>query len=1543
MAVVVPGPPALAGELALFHTTDPLLSNSPVLVFSGPSASTGATSSRIQIHVFTPAGIGSYARLAVAPNSPFWSAVDSLPRDAKGDEVCRGIAFGLKKYFAELPEAVKKTWCTQVKAPSTGMLFGDQHVAVLATRMQKVENTDEVIQVIAQAFAEQRLSWMDVDVILPPGSIKETTNRSDSVGSEDVSEEADVLHQRYGRYAGLVASLGDTTFMPTSKLKRAPSRATSVGRSATFLKPQKENVRKQLCELVDTEESYVDRVQELRDISGSLGADLKETAKYQLHSVFPETISGILDINTRFLEAMRTLLDSTEASALADIEITPDTQISAPQIRKDLLEDAQGIVAFAKCLCEWLPQFAEPYGPYLKAQADSSQLLRGLFRSTDTALTAALQEIGEQKLTSLLIEPVQRLPRYNLYIDSITKQLPARHPAIKHLLKARDMITDICAEDDAGAESAAMEEKLRLRVPDWPTDCHLTGRLVSVVECTSLAPPFAPKGCDAERSLLLLFTDGLILLDRQGEGGISARALQTELEAGAMAPQPLATKASSLNFVRRVRLGALECTEANSGKILQLYTRFELDPTAKPVQQPVVDACHVLRLEGSYDGKSARLAEEIHKAKIEARFGEAERESSKWEVRSSDASADHSSLLSAVYEDSIPDFVAARQSCAATRVLIDIDKHSLRPRAGQNGIHTVVAISPLKDGLWRMTIDSVDGAASREHVPVSDLIRVLSKRLATLAAARFAIECPVMTACLLGKYGETVASIDLHFQADEAEDESLTEDRERIKRPKSPRKLLTSFLGSTGPGGHPPVVLKKDLPPLPPPTQVRRSTVSTPNISKPPSRENRPSTSHANSSLRPMDQLSSPRKRLEDTLRTYILALKARKGNIVGRSLKMRATADELAVNELYNGLLEDPNMMVMAAQATVDVLFAAFEKFLNIAWREQVGQVLPYAVLQNIQSKATSLFPVDFDEYFRSALGALAPQNRRAFKAIMELLEDLLDGTGNDGDRGTLTAAFAEVLVTEGNPHEFIALIDRFVEDTDTYFGETLEEALKPGEGTGSLHKRARSVNSASLSSNTSSLRKKFGFGNLTRTNSKSEEESKVASVWRTLSKSTRGEASPGNSLTRTTLHRSQSTDLGSHVALLRPSSQEGPTLKPSPIEDKPSLTGPASTHNLGLSTIGEHPSFIPTGPPRKKRRSSLSDLKAAENTQQPPSWMSPPSSARRPPPLERATSDDKELPNSPRPSTPSSKGGSGRLGSPVRETPRSRLPSSFRKENSPGPNKALGVIEPLRPKSAGKPFDDVIITTRPTTGIPTLAPKSGLPTKALSPSPRVGLSERAGAGNIVKPASSSSEKHTRPRALTTPDSGTPRKLRMQSPQKLRERLQNEQVALSAAQTSLQDELSKIGDELTATPSRIGTVQRPKTPNARLGLGGQPSTMDLAQRVLKMEGQLVKQVDELKARLDGVQADMSSSLTVSENKCKKLDELYREAHGENDALYTRFNDELGRILKAVKGGEGVEELKKKLKESQEEAAKLRRETSRLKRENVGLRAQLKE
>lgn len=46
-----------------------------------------------------------------------------------------------------------------------------------------------------------------------------------------------------------------------------------------------------------------------------------------------------------------------------------------------------------------------------------------------------------------------------------------------------------------------------------------------------------------------------------------------------------------------------------------------------------------------------------------------------------------------------------------------------------------------------------------------------------------------------------------------------------------------------------------------------------------------------------------------------------------------------------------------------------------------------------------------------------------------------LLDASGNDGDRGALIASFAEALVSDGNPHNYINLFDRIVDDYETFF----------------------------------------------------------------------------------------------------------------------------------------------------------------------------------------------------------------------------------------------------------------------------------------------------------------------------------------------------------------------------------------------------------------------------------------------------------------------------------------------------------------------------
>ena len=157
---------------------------------------------------------------------------------------------------------------------------------------------------------------------------------------------------------------------------------------------------------------------------------------------------------------------------------------------------------------------------------------------------------------------------------------------------------------------------------------------------------------------------------------------------------------------------------------------------------------------------------------------------------------------------------------------------------------------------------------------------------------------------------------------------------------------------------------------------------------------------------------------------------------------------------------------------------------------------------------------------------------------------------------------------------------------------------------------------------------------------------------------------------------------------------------------------------------------------------------------------------------------------------------------------------------------------------------------------------------------------------------------------------------------------MQNEKKAIEEAGPSLQAELSKIGHELSAL-----NLSRPAQ---------RPDVTSLSNRVKSLETKLSKLVADLSARSASISSDIETSLLVSEKKSKSLDELYREANAENEALYERFNDELGKVLKAVKGGQGVEEMRMKMKEAQDDAARLKKENMRLKRENLGLKSQLR-
>ena len=180
-----------------------------------------------------------------------------------------------------------------------------------------------------------------------------------------------------------------------------------------------------------------------------------------------------------------------------------------------------------------------------------------------------------------------------------------------------------------------------------------------------------------------------------------------------------------------------------------------------------------------------------------------------------------------------------------------------------------------------------------------------------------------------------------------------------------------------------------------------------------------------------------------------------------------------------------------------------------------------------------------------------------------------------------------------------------------------------------------------------------------------------------------------------------------------------------------------------------------------------------------------------------------------------------------------------------------------------------------------------------------------------------------------------------MQSPQKLRERLQNEHKAFENADTSLQAELAKIGEEIkkstrntaSASPSKIHRTSQATLPDMNV----------LEETLSALASKHSTLMANLTGRLDGLGSDINSSLQVSEARAKKLDDLFRVASAENEALYGKFNEELAKLVGKIRGGDGVGELKRRMKESEEENMRLRKENGRLRREVVGLRAQLKD
>lgn len=721
-------------QLSLYHAVDPFLAS--ILIFHGPVATANSTvsSSRIQVHIFSPAGFQSYPRITVSPAAPIYAAVNYLPREKQGDEVCRGLAVGLLKYFSDLPEPVKNSLMMIAKSEKQGArlpkLFDETHAADLANKMQKVEDSSDVVHALKDAYKERKIPWIDLDVILPSGTIQPGQNMDESEVDMGLRESS---FDQYGKYSSVVQLLGAPVFLPTSKLRRAPSQPTNLSKSKLFSKSQKEALRLSMCEMVDTEERYVAKlydlvhnvVEEFRQKARSKTPSSDSPDEASLAQLFPPCMNDILETNMGFLDAIRQILDETEQEAIADIAADTDLGSAANRgagRKKDLI----GALAFAHSLQEWFPKFSQPYADYMRAHNGFSQILNNFLKDNDSSFSKRVYETGEQKLRSLLMEPVQRLPRYSLLIDAMTNSLPSMHPAVRSLLKARDIIKEICSLDSpAQNDHSRTLKRLQNYVTAWPPSVLPTGRLITTVDFYEISPPYRIDS-SATRSgagIMLLYQDCLVMLSKSPESSITARSLSAELDlpsAGSDGSLPT----TELNFSRSIDIGHVRCSQSNCGRMMYLTPADSLLRNQRTRRR---ETLHALELKGTYEGKANRLIEEVTKARIEGRFTEKERESGKWALLSPNDTYGNLGILASVFEE---DESGSRTMSRSANIRVVFDKpKSISQKAMEDpNVEAVVSISLHSGGRYKLDVDSVVGISSTDTVEAGDFMSVLSKR-----------------------------------------------------------------------------------------------------------------------------------------------------------------------------------------------------------------------------------------------------------------------------------------------------------------------------------------------------------------------------------------------------------------------------------------------------------------------------------------------------------------------------------------------------------------------------------------------------------------------------------------------------------------------------------------------------------------------------------------------------------------------------------------------------------------------------------------------
>ncbi|KAI5805014.1 hypothetical protein EDC01DRAFT_354531 [Geopyxis carbonaria] len=913
----------------------------------------------------------------------------------------------------------------------------------------------------------------------------------------------------------LLERLGEHANLPRSGLRRAASKAAKPRPP----REREEALGRELEELRTTEENYVAKLGELNALRKSGG----------LEALFPPCLERIEKVNARFLEEIR-------AGGLEDV---------------------------ARVCVRRFPEFRRPYGEYMRASAGFPEVLARWLKDRHSSFARRVQATGEQRLRSLTIEPVQRLPRYSLLIDNIVGLLEPGDASVALLNEARDTITAICSlQKSEKDERSATTRRLQAIVINWPVGLQPKGRLITAVDFNDIAPPYNEASSDAVSSILLLFPDCVAVLRRPKSTSMAARGVMAELDrpGGAVTTTGSGSKKDGLGhdlqFAGWTDIANVRTATSDRGAHLWLT----ITDTLKDAWEYRTAANNVRKMQllNQYEGRAAKVEEEFVKARLERRCST----SAKGIAGLREARHSGLAIWSCIWDS--PAAYAAEPHRSSTVIYLDgRSGRELMSDIG-SGVDIAVSVEEAKGRLLRIECRSWADYSSTDTVAPSDLLPVLTKRIGSILRLHASPGHAPLTAILMTAHRKLLRALGAPFDG---------ESRFSKLRPPSPSKLLSKLSAPGSPSKTKPVLLERSQSQIlaPPPSLLMRGASALGLLDG--------DDDGDDARLRIRMDSSSPLRRLEETFEAFVHALR-----MTGSSgadlhpLHSLDSADPAAVETLLTALVTSPADARLESSTSLDVVFAAFRTFLTREWAQGMGRVIARSALETLRDTPG---PVEFEAAFRLLLADWTPQNRRAFRTVVALLREMQEAVEREDWKGVLTRAFTGLLVGDDDGgaavevEEYMGLVDRLVEDMDLLFQEGSFSADSLAM------KRSKSVTAAGSLSSSTSLRKRFGALTHSSSTSSSDLPQRPNSVWRTLSKREKGHVA-----------RSKSTDYDIRTApkLLRPSSRDRA------IPSALGVFAQTNSPQRPMSTIIASPApitpVVTPGLRRVKRRSSLSDL---------------------------------------------------------------------------------------------------------------------------------------------------------------------------------------------------------------------------------------------------------------------------------------------------------------------------------------------------------------